>query len=66
MKIGILGTGVVGLTLASALVKKKHLVRMGSRSATNEKAAEWVKKSNDYASQGDFDDAASFGEIIPA
>ncbi len=64
MKIGILGTGVVGETLASALVNRKHLVRMGSRSASNEKASAWVKKSNNYASQGDFNDAASFGEIV--
>lgn len=64
MKIGVLGTGVVGETIASALVEKKHLVRMGSRSATNEKALAWVNKANDYASAGDFNDAAAFGEIV--
>jgi predicted dinucleotide-binding enzyme len=64
MKIGVLGTGIVGETIATALVGKKHLVRMGSRSMNNEKAEAWVKKANDYASQGDFNDAASFGEIV--
>jgi 8-hydroxy-5-deazaflavin:NADPH oxidoreductase len=64
MKIGVLGTGVVGETIATALVNKKHLVRMGSRSMNNEKAEAWVKKANDYASQGDFNDAAAFGEIL--
>jgi len=64
MNIGVLGTGVVGQTIATALTEKGHNVRMGSRSANNEKAAEWVKKSNNHATQGDFNDAASFGEIV--
>lgn len=64
MNIGILGTGMVGETIASALTEKGHNVRMGSRTSDNEKAAAWVKKSNDHATQGDFNDAASFGEIV--
>lgn len=64
MKIGVLGTGMVGETIASALTERGHNVRMGSRTATNEKAAAWVKKSNNHATQGDFNDAAAFGEIV--
>lgn len=64
MNIGVLGTGIVGQTIATALTEKGHNVRMGSRSANNDKAAEWVKKSNDHATQGDFNDAAAFGEIV--
>ena len=64
MNIGVLGTGVVGETIATALTEKGHNVRMGSRSANNEKAAAWVKKSNNHATQGDFNDAAAFGEIV--
>ena len=64
MNIGVLGTGMVGETIATALIEKGHNVRMGSRSANNDKAAAWVKKSNDKATQGDFDDAAAFGEIV--
>lgn len=64
MNIGVLGTGVVGETIATALTEKGHNVRMGSRSANNEKAASWVKKSNNHATQGDFNDAAAFGEIV--
>jgi 8-hydroxy-5-deazaflavin:NADPH oxidoreductase len=64
MNIGVLGTGVVGETIATALTEKGHNVRMGSRSANNEKAAAWVKKSNHHATQGDFNDAAAFGEIV--
>jgi 8-hydroxy-5-deazaflavin:NADPH oxidoreductase len=64
MNIGVLGTGMVGEAIASALTEKGQNVRLGSRSATNEKAAEWVKKSNNHATQGDFNDAASFGEMV--
>jgi len=64
MNIGVLGTGMVGETIATALIEKGHQVRMGSRSANNDKAATWVKKSNNKASQGDFNDAAAFGEIV--
>lgn len=64
MNIGVLGTGVVGETIATALTKKGHNVRMGSRTEANEKAAAWVKNANEHATQGDFTDAAGFGEIV--
>jgi len=64
MNIGILGTGVVGETIGTALTEKGYNVRMGSRSANNEKASAWVQKSNNHATQGDFNDAVSFGEIV--
>jgi len=64
MNIGVLGTGIVGETIATALTEKGYNVRMGSRTANNEKAAAWVKQSNDRATQGDFNDAAAFGEIV--
>jgi 8-hydroxy-5-deazaflavin:NADPH oxidoreductase len=64
MKIAVLGTGVVGETIASKLVALGHEVKMGSRTANNEKAAAWVKKAGTKASQGTFADAAAFGEIL--
>lgn len=64
MKIGVLGTGMVGNTIGSKLIQLGHEVKMGSRTAGNEKAAEWVKKSGSKASQGTFSDAASFGEVV--
>ncbi len=64
MKIGILGTGSVGQTLGSALISKEHHVMLGSRTATNEKAKAWTDKNGQYALQGTFQDAASFGEIL--
>jgi predicted dinucleotide-binding enzyme len=64
MNIGILGTGTVGTTIASALTDNGHHVKLGSRTTNNEKAHAWVERSNDKGSQGNFNDAASFGEIV--
>ncbi len=64
MKIGVLGTGVVGETIGTKLVQLDHQVKMGSRTANNDKAATWVKRSGAKASQGTFADAAAFGEVL--
>jgi predicted dinucleotide-binding enzyme len=64
MKIAVLGTGMVGDAIGTKLIQCGHEVKMGSRTATNEKAAAWVKKNGTHASQGTFADAASFGEIV--
>jgi predicted dinucleotide-binding enzyme len=64
MKIAVLGSGMVGQTIGSKLVELGHDVRMGSRIATNEKAAGWSKQAGGKASYGTFEDAASFGEIV--
>jgi len=64
MKVGIIGTGMVGATLGSKLIQLGHDVKMGSRTANNEKAVEWAKQNGSHASFGTFADAASFGEIV--
>lgn len=65
MKIGVLGTGVVGNTIATALISKGHEVKMGSRSANNKAALDFVANAGSKnASAGTFADSAAFGEII--
>jgi 8-hydroxy-5-deazaflavin:NADPH oxidoreductase len=64
MRIGILGTGMVGQTIGTRLTQLGHEVRMGSREAGNEKARKWVLQSGPRASQGTFADAARFGDVI--
>jgi predicted dinucleotide-binding enzyme len=64
MKIGILGTGMVGSTIGTKLIQLGHDVKMGSRTATNEKAIAWAQKNGIHASQGTFTTAAAFGEIV--
>jgi predicted dinucleotide-binding enzyme len=63
MKIAVLGTGTVGTTIGSKLIALGHEVKMGSRTADNEKARAWVDAAGDRASQGTFADAAAFGEL---
>src|SRR5688572_22002317 len=64
MKIGILGTGIVGTTIGTRLVQLGNQVRMGSRSDYSEKAAEWILSTGKGASQGTFGEAAKFGDIV--
>jgi predicted dinucleotide-binding enzyme len=64
VRIGILGTGVVGQTLGGKLVELGHEVKLGSRTSANEKAAKWVGQHGSRASQGTFAEAASFGEMV--
>jgi predicted dinucleotide-binding enzyme len=64
MRIGVLGTGDVGRALAKGFVALGHEVKMGSRSATNDKALAWAKAMGPKASTGTFADAASFGEVV--
>jgi predicted dinucleotide-binding enzyme len=64
MKIGVLGTGLVGNTIATKLAALGHEVKMGARSATNDKAAAWARSTGGRAAAGTFADAAAFGEIV--
>jgi 8-hydroxy-5-deazaflavin:NADPH oxidoreductase len=75
MKIAVLGTGMVGQTLAAALVAKGHAVMIGTRDVAKSLATtapnafgmpafgEW-HKSNKSIAVGTFKDAAAFGELI--
>ena len=64
MRIGVLGTGVVGQTLGTKLVQLGHEVTMGARSAGNEKAVEWAAGAGEKATEGSFADAAAHGELL--
>jgi len=61
MRVGVLGTGVVGETLGSGFLKHGHAVMIGSRSP--EKLAEWMKE-NSGGESGTFAEAAAFGELL--
>jgi predicted dinucleotide-binding enzyme len=64
MRIGVLGTGTVGLTLGGKLVELGHEVRIGSRERSKDVAVEWVQSAGAGASEGTFADAAEFGELV--
>ncbi len=62
MKIGIIGSGAVGQTLAAGLLKLGHSVKIGTRNP--DKLADWLKAAGDKASIGSFEESAKFGEAI--
>lgn len=64
MKIGVLGTGIVGQTIAARLVQLNHEVCMGARTSDNEKAAAFAKTHAPKGTSGTFGDAAKFGELL--
>lgn len=64
MKIGVLGTGVTGITIGSKLAQLGHEVMLGSRDEANPKAVAWAKDEGHHALYGTFKNAAAFGEII--
>ena len=64
MKVGVLGTGVVGQTLGGKLVSLGHHVVMGARQAGNDKATAWAAAAGPSASAGTFADAAVHGDLI--
>lgn len=64
MKYGVLGTGMVGQTLATKLAELGHEVMMGSRTADNKDARAWLEGAGTRGRIGTFQDAARFGEVI--
>ena len=64
MRIGVLGTGMVGKTIGSKLVELGHEVTMGSRTADNPDATEWAEAAGANAAHGTFADAAAAGELV--
>ncbi len=65
MKYAVLGTGMVGHSLASKLVDLGHEVRMGARDADNEKATAWAAEHGPNAGHGSFADVVGWaGQVI--
>jgi 8-hydroxy-5-deazaflavin:NADPH oxidoreductase len=64
VKIGVLGTGMVGTTLATKLVEVGHEVTMGARESGNERALHWAGQVGERGSQSSFHGAAAFGDVV--
>ena len=60
--VGVLGSGIVGQTLADGLLKHGYSVMRGSREPA--KMASWRTGAGANASVGTFAEAAAFGELI--
>jgi 8-hydroxy-5-deazaflavin:NADPH oxidoreductase len=64
MKVGILGSGDVGRSLAKGFVAAGHSVKIGSRSGRSAPVAEWVETSGGSGSAGTLAEAAKFGDLV--
>jgi len=63
MKIGILGSGIVGRVLATAFLNEGHEVMLGTRNTSKAEVVKW-QKENGSGKAGTFADAAKFGELV--
>ncbi|MBI3137781.1 MAG: NAD(P)-binding domain-containing protein [Sphingobacteriales bacterium] len=63
MKIGIIGSGLVGRVLASAFRDQGHTVLLGTRNISKPELVKW-QGENQTISLGSFQDSAQFGELI--
>jgi predicted dinucleotide-binding enzyme len=62
MKIGIIGSGVVGQQLGLGFIRTDHEIKIGTRDTS--KLSDWQKNAGTKGSSGSFEEAASFGELI--
>jgi hypothetical protein len=63
MKIGIIGSGIVGQVLANAFYKEGHLVQLGTRNTVKEEVIKF-KTANPAITVGTFAETAAFGELL--
>lgn len=63
MKVGILGSGIVGQVLGKGFASLGHDVKMGSREPGSDAIKQWVAGVGGRASAGTVAEAAAFGEV---
>jgi predicted dinucleotide-binding enzyme len=63
MKIGIIGSGIVGRTLGNAFLQEGYEVKLGSRNPSKEEVVKW-KSENTTGLTGNFTETAEFADII--
>ena len=63
MKIGVIGSGIVGRVLANAFLQEGYQVMLGSRNPNKEEVIKW-KSDNVKGLTGNFAETAAFGELI--
>ena len=63
MKIGIIGSGIVGQVLAKAFTSEGHRVTVGTRNSAKEELVQF-KAANPTIELADFAGTAAFGELL--
>ncbi len=64
MKIGIVGSGMVGQKIGAALADRGHQVKIGTRSPEKNSLKEWARQAGEKTSVGTLAEAARFGEVL--
>lgn len=62
MRIGIIGSGVVGQQLGIGFIRLGHEVMVGTRDTS--KLKEWQGKTDNKGKTGSFEEAAKFGDTV--
>ena len=63
MKVGIIGSGIVGRVLGTAFIKEGHQVMLGTRDVNKEDVVKW-KAENSDAQADTFNQTTEFADII--
>jgi predicted dinucleotide-binding enzyme len=63
MKIGIIGSGIVGRVLATAFLREGNEVMLGTRNTSKPEVVKW-KGDNENGDTGTFADTAAFGDLL--
>jgi 8-hydroxy-5-deazaflavin:NADPH oxidoreductase len=63
MKIGVIGSGIVGRVLTTAFLKEGHDVMIGTRDVSKNEVVQW-KAENQNGKAGLFNETAAFGEVL--
>ena len=63
MKVGIIGSGIVGRVLATGFLSEGHQVMLGTRNISKEEVVKW-KQENKNGLPGSFQETAQFAELI--
>jgi 8-hydroxy-5-deazaflavin:NADPH oxidoreductase len=64
MRIGIIGSGNVGRTIADGALRAGHDVRLGARMPEKPELRDWLEQASEAASLSEIEGAAEFGELL--
>jgi hypothetical protein len=64
MRIGVIGTGMVGGTLGKSWAHRGHEVMFGVREPSSQKVGEVLADAGEHAKAGSVAEAAAFGDVV--
>jgi predicted dinucleotide-binding enzyme len=64
MRIGIIGSGHVGRTIADGALRAGHQVRLGARVPEKPELRHWLEETGGAGSLSEIEDAAEFGRLL--